>query len=138
MSAEIVQVVEQAGPYVTAALGAYGSAVLTRAENAAADATANVGRRLLRAVWHRRDAQGQAELETAVRKAADEPGNADAAGALRQQIRRALRDDAALLREVMAAMPAPRGDVTASGERSVAAGGSIGTAITGDNSHVEK
>ncbi|MFB7495984.1 hypothetical protein ACFC09_15000 [Streptomyces sp. NPDC056161] len=132
MSAEIVQFLGQAGPYLTAALGAYGAGVLTRAENSAVDATANAGRRLLQAVWRRRDAQGRAELEAAVGDAVAEPDDADAAAALRQQIKRALRDDVELLRELTALLPGGGVSVTASGERSVAAGGDIGVAITGD------
>ncbi|MFE9612746.1 hypothetical protein [Streptomyces sp. NPDC006012] len=134
MSAEIVQFLGQAGPYLTAALGAYGAGVLTRAESSAVDATANAGRRLLQAVWRCRDAQGRTELEAAVGDAAAEPDDADAAAALRQQIKRALRDDAELLRELTALLPVGSGgvSVTASGERSVAAGGDIGVAITGD------
>ncbi|NEB00360.1 hypothetical protein [Streptomyces sp. SID13726] len=134
MSAEIVQFVGQAGPYLTAALGAYGAGVLTRTENAAVDATANVGRRMLQSLWRRRDEQGRAELEAAVQDAAEEDGDGDAAAALRQQFRRALREDAELLRELVALLPAGAGQVTvtASGERSIAAQ-TIGTAITGDN-----
>src|SRR5882757_1931434 len=100
MGAEIVELVEQAGPYLTTALGAYGAGVLGRAESAAVDATANVGRRILHAVWRRRNAQGQAELEAAVRDAVEDPDDSDAAAALRQQIKRALRDDEELLREL--------------------------------------
>ncbi|MEU9289401.1 hypothetical protein AB0D57_33220 [Streptomyces sp. NPDC048275] len=134
MSAEIVQFVGQAGPYLTAALGAYGAGVLTRSENAAVEATANVGRRMLQAVWRRRDEQGRAELEAAVQDAAEETGDEDAAAALRQQIKRAVREDAELLRELAELLPAAGGPVTvtASGERSIAAR-TIGTAITGDN-----
>ncbi|WRZ90566.1 hypothetical protein OHB54_16705 [Streptomyces sp. NBC_01007] len=132
MSVEIVQLVEQAGPFLTAAVGAYGAGVLSRAEDAAVDATANVGRRVLRAVWRRRDDGGRAALETAVREAAEDPDDADAAGALRQQIKRALREDAELVRELAGLLPAG-GGVTASGDRAVAAGGNITTAITGDS-----
>ncbi|NGO15321.1 hypothetical protein G5C60_49015 [Streptomyces sp. HC44] len=139
MSAEIVQFMGQAGPYLTAALGAYGAGVLTRTENAAVEATANVGRRMLQAVWRRRDEQGRAELEAAVQDAADESESEDddAAAALRQQIKRAVREDAELLRELAELLPAAGGPVTvtASGERSIAAQ-RIGTAITGDNTTV--
>lgn len=41
VSAEIVQLVEQAGPYPTTAVGAYGVAVFSQAEGAAVDATAS-------------------------------------------------------------------------------------------------
>lgn len=138
MSTELVQVVQQAGPYLSAALAAYGGAVLVRAESAAVDATANVGRRILHLVWRRRDEPGQAALEEAVREAAVDPEDEDAAAALRQQIKRTLREDAELLREVAGMLPAA-GPVTntASGTRSVAAQ-HIGTAVTGDNNQVTR
>lgn len=56
MDAEIVQL---AGPYLTAAAGAYGAAVLTRVEDVAADATVSVGRRILQTVWRRRNEAGR-------------------------------------------------------------------------------
>lgn len=133
-----MQLVEQAGPYLTAAVGVYGLGVLARAEDAAVDATANLGRRILQVVWQRRDAQGRAELEAAVQDTAEAPDDADAAAALRQQIKRALRDDAELLGELARILPVG-GDgtvnVTASGERSIAAK-TIGTAVTGDNTTI--
>ncbi|MFJ7293594.1 hypothetical protein [Streptomyces collinus] len=137
MSAEIVQLMEQAGPYLTTAVSAYGVAVFTRAESAAADATANLGRRILQAVWHRRDEQGRAELEAAVQDAAEAPEDEDAAAAVRQQIKRALRQDAELRAELARMLPASGEtvNVTASGERSVAAK-TIGTAVTGDNTTI--
>jgi hypothetical protein len=137
VSTEIVQLVEQAGPYLTTAVSAYGAAVFTRAESAAVDATANLGRRILQAVWHRRDAQGRAELEAAVQDAAEAPEDADAAAAVRQQIKRALREDAELLAELARILPAAGEtvNVTASGERSIAAK-TIGTAVTGDNTTI--
>ncbi|MEU3349177.1 hypothetical protein ABZ723_30140 [Streptomyces sp. NPDC006700] len=137
MSAEIVQFVEQAGPYLTSAVSAYGVAVFTRAESAAVDATANLGRRILQGVWRRRDEQGQAELEAAVQDAAEAPHDEDAAAAVRQQIKRALRDDAELLTELARMLPAAAEtvNVTASGERSIAAK-TIGTAVTGDNTTI--
>lgn len=132
-----MQLVGQAGPYLTTAVGAYGVAVLTRAEDAAVDATANLGRRMLQAVWRRRDAQGRAELEAAVQDTADAPGDEDAAAALRQQIKRALREDAELLAELARILPVggETVNVTASGERSIAAK-TIGTAVTGDNTTI--
>ncbi|NUS17633.1 MAG: hypothetical protein HOY69_40605 [Streptomyces sp.] len=149
MSAEIAQLVEQAGPYLTAAVGAYGAAVLARAEDAAADvvagavtdaadATAGLGRRLLHAVWRRGDPRGRTALEDAVRDAADEPDDADAAAALRQQLKRALREDAELRAEIAALVGAPaQGSVTvtASGTRAIAAQ-NIGVAVTGDHATV--
>jgi len=140
MSAEIVQLLEQAGPYLSAAVGAYGATVFSRAEDAAveaaADATASVGRRILRAVWHRRDDQGRAALETAVREAAEEPAEEDAAGALRQLIKRALREDAELAREVAGLLPAAGGvTVNVSGKRAIGAQ-HIGIAVSGDDATI--
>ncbi|MEU6864349.1 hypothetical protein ABZ924_13910 [Streptomyces sp. NPDC046876] len=137
MSMEIAELVQEAGPYVTAALGAYGHAVLTRVENAAADSTAAIGQRVLEAVWRRRDPEGRATLETAVQNAAEEVDDPDALAALRLQIKRALRDDPDLLNELAALLPAPAGagTVNASGERAIAAQ-SIGVAITGDNNSI--
>ncbi|MBL1083102.1 hypothetical protein JK359_14095 [Streptomyces actinomycinicus] len=136
MSAEIVQLMEQAGPYLTTAASAYGVAVFSRAESAAVDATANLGRRILQAVWRRRDEQGRSELEAAVRDAAEAPDDEDAAAALRQQIKRALRDDTELLAELARILPAGETvNVTASGERAIAAK-TIGTAVTGDNTTI--
>ncbi|MFJ1752602.1 hypothetical protein [Kitasatospora sp. NPDC088134] len=133
MSTEIVQLVEQAGPYLTAAVGAYGAAVLTRAEDAAADATANLGRRLLQTVLRRRPDRAAA-LETAVDHAVQLPGDQDAAAALRLQFKLALLEDPELRRAITELLPAHAPGsitITASGERSVAAY-HIGTAITGD------
>ncbi|MET9416097.1 hypothetical protein ABZY03_18315 [Streptomyces klenkii] len=137
MSAEVMQLVQQAGPYLTTAISAYGVAVFTRAEGAAVDATANLGRRILQAVWRRRDEQDQAELEAAVQDAAEAPDDADAAAAVRQLIKRALREDPELLAELTRMLPAAAEtvNVMASGKRSIAAK-NIGTAVTGDNTTV--
>ncbi|MGW0967219.1 hypothetical protein [Streptomyces sp. NPDC002516] len=140
MSAEIVELVEQAGPYLSVALGAYGTAVFSRAQDAAveaaADATASVGQRILRMVWHRQDEQGRAALESAVREGAEEPGNEGAARALRQQIKRALREDVELAREVAALLPATGGvTVNVSGTRAIGAR-DIGVAASGDNTTI--
>lgn len=134
MSAEIVQFLGQAAPYLTAALGAYGAGVLTRTEGAAVEATANVGRRLLQAVWRRRNEEGRAALEAAVHDASSEPEDDDAAAALRQQIKRALREDRELLLELTRLLPAVHAPMTviASGQRAIAAQ-TITTAVTGDN-----
>ncbi|TYC68331.1 hypothetical protein EH183_39125 [Streptomyces sp. CB01881] len=132
MSAEIAELLTQAGPYLTGALGAYGTAVLTRAEDAAADATANAGRRLLQRVWRRGDAAQRAELEAVVVDADEDPDAV--ASALRLHLRRALREDPELRRdlaELVAAQPTTTINITASGERSIAAH-TIRTAITGD------
>ncbi|GHH82318.1 hypothetical protein GCM10017771_06150 [Streptomyces capitiformicae] len=141
MSTEIGQLVGQAGPYLTAAVVAYGTGVLTRAESAAVEATANIGRRMLQAVWHRRDDQSRAALESAVADAAAEPEDDDASAALRVQIKKALREDEELRRELASLLPSGSTGtvtVTASGTRAIAAGGNIGIAITGDGHDVPR
>lgn len=134
MDAEAVQLVEQAGPYLTAAVGAYGAAVLTRAQDAAADATVGLGQRILQSLWRRGDEAGRAELERVVDEAADEQDDVYSAAVLSRLLRRALRDDPGLQEELSALLPAPAAGtvtITASGERSIAAQ-HIRTAITGD------
>ena len=139
MNNEVVEIVDQAGPYLIAALGAYGSAVLNRAEDAAVDATANLGHRILQTVWRSRAGRGASELETVVREAADEPEGPDAMAALRQQIRRALREDAQLREELTQLLPRDSvTSVSASGTRAVAAQNISGMAITGDGATVHK
>ena len=46
-SREVATLIADATPYVTAAVGAYGGAVLAKVRDDAADATVGVGRRLL-------------------------------------------------------------------------------------------
>ncbi|MER7404296.1 hypothetical protein ABT373_17810 [Streptomyces sp. NPDC000070] len=125
---------EQAGPYLTAAVGAYGAAVLTRTQDVAADATVGLGQRILQLVWRRGDEAGRAELERVVDEAADERDDAYSVAVMSRLLRRALQDDPGLREELSALLPAPAADavtITASGERSIAAQ-HIGTAITGD------
>ncbi|MFF8950035.1 hypothetical protein ACF09I_14795 [Streptomyces sp. NPDC014940] len=129
-----MQLVEQAGPYLTAAVGAYGAAVLTRAQDAAADATVGLGQRILQSLWRRGDEAGRAELERVVDEAADEQDDVYSAAVLSRLLRRALRDDPGLQEDLSALLPAPAAGtvtITASGERSIAAQ-HIRTAITGD------
>ncbi|MFG2814678.1 hypothetical protein [Streptomyces sp. NPDC048410] len=134
MGAEIVALVEQAGPYLTAAVGAYGAAVLTRAQDAAADATVGLGQRILQSVWQRRDEAGRAEMVRVVDEATDEQDDVYSTAVLSRLLRRTLEDDPDLLAELVRLLPTPAAGtvtVTASGERSIAAQ-HIGTAITGD------
>ncbi len=136
MAARNGEFVQEAGPFLTAALASYGDQVLTHEEVASKSAVANIGLRLLQATARRVDAKGRDALQTAVEEATEEPENEDASATLRQQIRRAVRNDPDLGRELAALLPADgRGagvTVIAAGDRSVAAGGNIGTVITGD------
>lgn len=140
MSTEIVQLIEQAAPYLSAAVGVYGAAALSRAQDVAVDAavdgTAGVGRRILELVWRRRNEGDRAALESAVREAAEEPDDTDAAAALRHLIKRALREDADLAREVAGLLPAAGGvTVNVSGTRAIGAQ-HIGIAASGDHTTI--
>ncbi|MBN0049185.1 hypothetical protein JS756_35000 [Streptomyces actuosus] len=134
MGAESVQLVEPAGPAVTAAVGAYGAAVLTRAQDAAAEATVGLGQRILQLLWPHGDEADRTEVERVVGEAADEQDDAYSSAVLGRLLRRALQDDLGLREELPAMLPAPAAGtltITAAGERSIAAQ-HIGTAITGD------
>ncbi|NLU68840.1 hypothetical protein HCC30_16485 [Streptomyces sp. HNM0574] len=134
MTAEIAQWVQQAGPVVASGVSAYGVAVLTRTQDAAADATVNLGRRILQTVWQRGDEEGRGELERVVAEAAGAEDAASASDELGRFLGRALRDDPELRAQLSAMLPVPAAgtvNVTASGERAVAAQ-HIGTVITGD------
>ena len=51
MSGEVASLAAEMTPYVSAAVGAYGGAVLARVRDDAADATVGLGRRLLQRVF---------------------------------------------------------------------------------------
>ncbi|MGW4651140.1 hypothetical protein [Kitasatospora sp. NPDC004289] len=138
MSAEVAELVGQIGPYVGAAVTAYGAGVLTRAQDAAVDGTANVGRRIVQAVWQRRRRADRAALEVAVEDLAADGAGPEAAEELRLQIERALREDEQLRAEIAALLPVGAPVViTATGERGIAAQ-RIGTVIsTGDHARFQ-
>ncbi|MFD6335112.1 hypothetical protein ACFWGI_36810 [Streptomyces niveus] len=138
MEAEIVQAVDQMGPYVAAALAAYGANVLTRAEDAAADATVNAGRNILLRVWNRVSPTRRAMLQQAVEDAATTgPGADDGAAALRVQLRHAISEDPQLVGELRHLLASAPRVVTASGERSVAIGGdNNGVVSTADGASI--
>lgn len=98
VAAEISTLVTDATPYLTAALTAYGGAVLTKVRDDAAGATVGVGRRLLQRVFgHRKDGE---PLPVLVAEVVSAPDDADALGALRLAIRRELEADATMLADV--------------------------------------
>lgn len=95
---EIATLVTDVTPYLTAALTAYGTAVLAKVRDDAADATIGVGRRLLQRIFGGRD-DGE-PLPVALAEVIDAPDDADAMGALRLAIRRELEADAEMLADV--------------------------------------
>jgi hypothetical protein len=98
VTAEIATLVGDATPYVTAALAAYGTAVLAKIRDDTADAAVGVGRRLLQRVFGRRK-DGE-PLPVALAEVVSMPDDPDALAALRLVIRKKLQDDAEMLTDV--------------------------------------
>lgn len=104
---EIATLVTEATPYLTAAVGGYGGAVLAKVRDDAADATVGLGRKLLQRVFGQRN-EGEL-LPAPLAAVVASPDDEDALGMLRYAIRAALAADAAMLAEVksmLAAAPA--------------------------------
>lgn len=134
MSGEIATLVSEMTPYISGAVGAYGTAVLVRARDEAADATVGLGRRMLQRIFGTQ-AEGQ-ELPESLSDFAADPQDGDALGALRLQIRKALDTDPQLTTEVRAMLDSANVTVTASGNRSVAAQTINAPVATGDNAKI--
>ena len=109
MGGEVVSLAAEMTPYVSAAVGAYGGAVLAKVKDEAADATVSLGRRLLQRVFGSR-IEGEPLPEPLEVLAAD-PDDGDALAAVRLAIRQALAADPALQAEVQS-MLASASDVT--------------------------
>jgi hypothetical protein len=107
MAGEIAVLVADATPYVTAAVGAYGGAVLVKVRDDAADATIGIGRRLLQRVFGR---QAEDEpLPAPLAALAADPGDADALGMVRWAMRQELEADTAMLEEVRSILASAQG-----------------------------
>ncbi|MEU8822465.1 hypothetical protein [Streptomyces sp. NPDC048636] len=136
MSVDPVQLAQDLTPYATAAVAAYGAAVLARVESGAADATVSFGQRILRRLTGRDtpDTETSAEQQAILGTLAD-LANAPQ-DAVRVQIRRILTAHPALAAEIAGwerpAWPVTM-TVTTSGERSPAVGNNYGTINTGDS-----
>lgn len=98
MGGEVASLAAEMTPYVSAAVGAYGGAVLATVRDDTADATVGLGRRLLQRVFGSRR-EGEPPPEPLGALIAD-PGDDDALAAVRLAIRRALADDPSLQAEV--------------------------------------
>ena len=135
MDPEVSELVAQGWPCVAAAVGAYGTAVLTQAGDAGANATVSLGRRIVQRLWQREE--DRPHLRRALDGLVDAPEDDDARAALRLEFRRALGEDRSLAEEVarlLADRPATGGTtLTALGDRSVVAPDNRGTIITGDH-----
>jgi len=94
----MIEVLPEVVTAVTAAVGTYGTSVLTRTEDAAAEATVSLGRRLIQKIFHR---SGNSDsIRESVADLAAAPGDDDAVAALRLRLKKALAADPALAAEV--------------------------------------
>jgi hypothetical protein len=100
MSADATALAAEMTPYISAAIGAYGGAVLARVRDDAADATVGLGRRLLQRVFGHHGAREP--LPGPLADLAADPDDGDAMAAVRLSIRKALDADPALAAEVRA------------------------------------
>jgi hypothetical protein len=110
MAGELATLAAQSMPYLTAAVGAYGGAVLAKAKDEVADATVGWGRRLLQRIFGQRKA-GET-LPVALAEAIGHPGDQDYLNALQFAVRKALEADATLAREIEAILAEARPNVT--------------------------
>jgi hypothetical protein len=126
-----IALAQEITPYMVAAVGAYGTAVLSRAEDQAAGATVSLGQRLIHRLVHGAP-DGTTEVTGAISKLIRSPADADLQAFLRVAVADALRADPATATEV-ASWPRPGGvTISAAGSRSVAAGTINGMIVTGD------
>lgn len=136
MSWDPATLATEISPYVTAAVGAYGGAVLAKAKDQAADATVGFGRRLLQRIFGTRDHADP--LPQAVADLAVDPGDPDLQAALRVAIRGKIAADPVLADDILKMIADRPSNVTASGERSIAASTISGIAATGDNITIKR
>ncbi|KUM67981.1 hypothetical protein [Streptomyces curacoi] len=139
MSGDVVQVVAEITPYITAAAGAYGVAVLARTQEEAATATVALGRRLAQRIFGTR-ADGE-ELPEALADVVEDPDDPDNTAALRKAVRKALLADgelAADVRELLARAPAAvrTGDRSQTVVNSVIVGDAIQIGSIGGDAHI--
>lgn len=95
---DVVQLAHAAATAIEASVVAYGLAVVSKAEDQAADGTVRLGRRILESL--RGKGRARHELDGAVRDLAGNPGDGDALAALRMQIRKVLANDPELIQQV--------------------------------------
>src|ERR1700722_2980591 len=94
MAGGVASIAVEMTPYVSAAFGAYGGAVLAKVRDDAAEATVGLGRRLLQRVFGRRNLDEP--LPGPLADLAADPDDAMALSALTYAVRQALEAAAAL------------------------------------------
>lgn len=110
MAGDLVTLAAEAVPYASAALGAYGGAVLAKVRDDLADKTVGVGVRLLQRIFgHKRDGEALPEVLAEV---VANPDDEDYLNQLKFEIRKALEADAALAKDVAAILAEARPNVT--------------------------
>ncbi|MFD9307215.1 hypothetical protein ACFWCB_31865 [Streptomyces sp. NPDC060048] len=132
---DVLTIANEITPYVSAAAGAYGTAVFTRATDATADATLSLGQRILQRIWHRE--ADRPAIRQALADTVESPDDPDFQAALRVQIRRALAADPGLVSDLARLLGGAGVNITASGERSVAVRDNSGVISTGDNARFQ-
>ena len=95
-----VELAAEAVPIAMAAIGAYGSAVLTKTWDEAADATIKAGLQILHRIFGR--AKHDTALPAVIAEVAANPGDGDVVAQFRLAVRRAIEADSALAEEVAA------------------------------------
>ncbi|MEH1167343.1 hypothetical protein V6V47_18355 [Micromonospora sp. CPCC 205539] len=136
MDAEVTALAATVVPYVAVAAKAYGTEVVTRLQDVAADATVGLGGRLLRRLLRR--PESAPAVEAAVTDLAEDPADEDRVAALRVQVGKALAADAQLATDLSQILASAGVVVTASGVRSVAAQTISGVVVTGDGAEVTR
>jgi hypothetical protein len=107
MSGDVAGLAAEVTPYMSAAVGAYGGAVLARLRDDAAGATVSLGRRLLQRVFGTKP-EGDS-LPGPLGDLVASPQDADALAAVRLAVRKALAADPLLEAEVRSMLTAAPG-----------------------------
>ncbi|MFE9191152.1 hypothetical protein ACFYL6_16205 [Micromonospora sp. NPDC007208] len=132
MNVDAAGLAAAAVPHVLAAIGVYGAAVASKAEEASATATVQLGSRLMRRLLRREESA--AAIQQAVSEVAEEGADFDRIAVLRAEVRRALQADPQMAADVATLLASAGTTVTAFGAKSVAMRDNTGIVQTGDSS----
>ena len=107
MGGDAMSLATEMTPYVSAAVGAYGGAVLAKLRDGAADATVSLGHRMLQRVFGPRS-EGE-PLPAPLDDLVADPYDDDALGAVRLAVRKVLAADPVLEAEVRSMLAGAEG-----------------------------